>query len=396
MLKLMMAGESHGQAMLAIVEGLPAGVPVRQVDIDRHLWRRQLGYGRGGRMQIERDRVRVLSGIRGGHTLGSPVSMVVENLDWQNWQPVMEVWGETSESAAFTCPRPGHADLAGGMKYGHRDLRNVLERASARETVSRVAAGALVRTLLRQLGVVVGSHVLQVGDVRAPALGDISAWTPDQLEQWQEGVDGASVRCADQDANRSLVSAIDGAASSGHSLGGVFEVVAVGLPPGLGSHVHPDRRLDGWLAGALMSIPGVKAVEIGDGWSTAGLTGQSSHDEIVPGPDGPTRLSNRSGGVEGGVTTGAPLVIRCAMKPISTQVRALRTVDLGTGAATLAHVERADTCAVPAAAVVGEAEVAMVVARAALEKFGGDNLSETRRNLDGYLREVSGRWVTGI
>lgn len=381
----MTAGESHGPALVGILEGMPAGVPVRADLIDAELARRQGGYGRGGRMKIERDRVEILGGVRHGLTLGSPVALLIRNRDWSNWETVMSpapVEGEESAAAiaakAVTCPRPGHGDLAGGIKYGHRDLRNVLERASARETAARVAVGAICQSLLGELGIRLAAHVVSIGGVAA----DVAALSADGIDAL---VRSSPVYCADPAAAGEMVAAIDRARQEGDSLGGVFEVVAEGVPVGLGSHVSADRRLDARLAAALMGIPAIKGVEVGLGFEAARRPGSLVHDEILPGF---RRETNRAGGIEAGISNGEPIVVRAAMKPIATLYRPLRSVDIATGEPVAAAVERSDTCAVPAASVVGQAAVAFVLAQAALEKLGGDSLDELRRNLDAHLAAV--------
>ncbi len=390
MLRVLTAGESHGPALVATIEGLPAGLRVSQNDIDHQLGRRQAGYGRGGRMKIEKDRARVLSGIRHGLTLGSPVAIMVENRDWTSWSHAMDAWEPVAQGdyQPVTRPRPGHADLVGGMKYGHRDLRNVLERASARETAARVAAGALARVLLLSLGMAVGSHITRVGAASAgPA--PTSFDDPGEICSWQDVVDKSPLRCQDAGSTRAMMAAIDDAREGGHSLGGVFEIVSTRMIPGLGSYVHWDRRLDTQLGGALMGIPGIKGVEIGDGFSLAAVPGNSAHDDIVRDNDRLVRPTNRAGGLEGGVTTGEPLVIRCAMKPIATQAQPLQSVDLATGEPSPAQKERADICAVPSAGVIGEAVVALVLAGAVLSKFGGDNMDDIRDSAARYRKRVS-------
>lgn len=406
MLRYLTAGESHGKALVAIVEGLPAGLYVTREHIDAELARRQRGYGRGRRMQIEQDRVEILAGIRYGYTLGSPVALMVENRDWKNWVDVMTpdpVEGKGGEhiptGERVTRPRPGHADLVGALKYGHRDLRNVLERASARETTMRVAVGALAKRLLDEFGIKVMSHVIQLGSVVAQVQGD--------YEEIFQRAEASEVRCADDDASGKMKALIDQAKQEGDTLGGIFEVVATGVPPGLGSHVHWDRKLDARLAQALMSIQAIKGVEVGLGFGVASRFGSQVHDAIgyrsyppaEPGPGdfqgaerpGFFRMTNRAGGFEGGMTTGEPVVVRAAMKPISTLYRPLDSVDFYTKEPFKASIERSDTCALPAAGVIGEAVVAIELARAFLEKFGGDSLEEIRRNYLGYvkaLREV--------
>jgi chorismate synthase len=370
MLRYLTAGESHGRALVAILEGVPAGLPLAAADIDAELARRQRGYGRGARMEIERDRVEITAGVRGGETLGSPLALRIENRDWESWQEVM---AETAPLAGtpVTCPRPGHADLAGAIKYSRADLRDILERASARETAARVAVGAVARRLLREFGISLGSHVLAIAGIWA---GD----TPASARETAEAAEASPVRCADPVASLEMMRAIDRAKQEGDSLGGVWEVIATGLPVGLGSHVHWDRRLDGRLAAAVMSIPGIKGVEIGLGFEAAGLPGTAVHDSIRVGrEDGCLiRLTNHAGGVEGGITNGEPIVVRAAMKPIPTLTQPLDSVDITDFTARPAAAERSDVCAVPAAAVVGEAVVAFELARAAQEKYGGDSLRE--------------------
>ncbi len=393
-LRFTTAGESHGQALTTIMEGLPAGLSVDGERIDHELRRRQGGYGRGGRMRIESDRAEILSGVRHGETLGSPVSLLIRNRDWENWTEIMSVQPpeeapDEGEMRRVYLPRPGHADLVGVLKYDRADARDILERASARETAARVAAGSLARLLLEEVGVDIGSHVTRLGSVEAA----VPAELPDDLNSTS---DVSPVRCLDSEAEGRMIEEIDAAKKAGDTLGGIFEVVVRGLPVGLGSHVSWDRKLDGRLAGAVMSIHAVKGVEIGDGQSGAGRPGSRVHDEISSDPGlerggGFVRLTNRAGGLEGGVTTGAPLVVRGAMKPISTLMQPLRSVDIRTGERADAVRERSDVCALPAAGVVGEAMVALVLADALLEKFGGDSLTELRRNLDGYLERLRAR-----
>jgi chorismate synthase len=386
MLRWLTAGESHGRALVAIYEGLPAGVEVTTADVAAALARRRAGYGRGARMKFEQDEVEITGGVRHGRTLGGPVAIRVANTEWPKWETVMsadpvppEDLADVARNAPLTRPRPGHADLAGMQKYGHDDARPVLERASARETASRVALGEFARQYLRQsFGIEVVSHVVSIGAVCAPA---------GVLPGPQDGprVDADPVRCLDGAASAAMREEIDAARKDGDTLGGVVEVIGYGLPPGLGSHVHWDRRLDGRLAAALMSIQAIKGVEIGDGFTTARRRGSQAHDEIEPAADGIRRTTNRAGGIEGGMSTGEVLRVRAAMKPISTVPRALATVDVRTGEPAKAINQRSDVTAVPAAGVVAEAMVALVLADAAAEKFGGDSVPEVRRNHRGYL-----------
>jgi chorismate synthase len=389
MLRWLTAGESHGRALVAVCEGLPAGVEVTSADLAAALTRRRAGYGRGARMKFEQDEVELTGGVRHGVTLGGPIAIRIGNTEWPKWETVMapdpvaaDVLAAQARSAPLTRPRPGHADLAGMQKYGHDDARPVLERASARETAARVALGELARRLLRQvLGAEVLSHVVALGSVTAPA-GLVPG--PDDLAV----IDADPVRCLDPAASTAMQAEIDAAHRDGDTLGGVVEVVIHGLPPGLGSHVHWDRRLDGRLAGALMSIQAIKGVEVGDGFQTAARRGSAAHDEIEGGADGVRRRTNRAGGIEGGMSTGEPVRLRAAMKPISTLPRALDTVDVRTGEAAKAINQRSDVTAVPAAGVVAESMAALVLADAVLEKFGGDSVAETARNADSYLKSL--------
>lgn len=394
MLRFTTAGESHGPALVAILEGIPAGVPLRAEDIDRELHRRQQGYGRGRRMQIERDTVEFQGGVRAGETTGAPIAMRVINRDWKNWEDVMDPAPRAGDAEGprrrtLTRVRPGHADLTGLLKYDRTDARDILERASARETTMRVACGAVARALLAQFGVSVGSHVVH--------LGGIDARPPEPLpDDINAAADASPVRMLDRSAEAEIIARIDAAKREGNTLGGICEVVARGLPVGLGSHVSWDRKLDGRLGQALLSIPAVKAVEIGLGVETARRTGAEVHDEIHPAPEavrtgGVRRSTNRAGGLEGGMTTGEPLVLRVAMKPIATLMRPLATVDVATGEPADAAAERSDVTAVPAMGVIAEAMVALVLANAWLEKFGGDSLVEVARNHDAYLQHVAGR-----
>jgi len=379
MLRLLTAGESHGKGLVAVLDGLPAGVAVSPKQIADELARRRHGYGRGGRQRFEADAFEVLSGVRHGATLGSPIALTIPNVEWEDkYRDLMAVDGEPDPAARLTRPRPGHADLVGALKYGFDDVRNVLERASARETAARVAAGAFCKAFLGALGISVLSHVVQIGKVRAgrrrsPEPGDL------------EAVDASPVRCADPEAAKAMTAEIDRLRKAKDTVGGVFEVLAYGVPPGVGSYVQSDRKLDARLAAALMSIQSVKGVEVGDGFATAARPGSKAHDEIVVRAGRLTRASARAGGIEGGMSTGQPIRVRAAMKPFSTVPQPLRTVDLDTGAPAVAIKQRTDVCAVPAGGVVGEAVVAFVLADAILEKFGGDSVGETRGNLDRYL-----------
>jgi chorismate synthase len=389
------AGESHGRGLVTLVEGLPAGLSISAAhDIDPELTRRQGGYGRGGRMKIERDAAEFIAGVRLGETIGSPLAMVIWNRDWQNWQTAMSPEAPAEDVAEKTLrrvhlPRPGHADLVGVLKYDRNDARDILERASARETTARVAAGAVAKKLLREFGITVESHIV--------SMGSIVAHIPDELPaNLNEVVDESPLRTIDPDAERRMIEAIDNARATGNTLGGVFEVVARGMPVGLGSHVSWDRKLDGRIAHALMSIQAMKGVEIGMGFRAASLHGSDVHDEIESDHSqdltgGYRRRRNNAGGLEGGVTTGAPLVARVAMKPLSSLMRPLQSVDLRTDAPADAIRERSDVAALPAAGVVGEAMVAIVLADAMLEKFGGDSLREMRRNYDTYMDQLKAR-----
>jgi chorismate synthase len=394
-LRYLTAGESHGPALVAVLDGMPAGVQVTTRALADELARRRLGYGRGARMSFEADEVELTGGVRHGQTLGGPIAVRVGNSEWPKWETVMaadpvdpDVLAAQSRNAPLTRPRPGHADLAGMQKYDVADARPVLERASARETAARVAVGAVARAFLRQVvGAEVLSHVVAIGGVSAPA-GVVP--TPGD----ERRVDASPVRCADETASAAMVAEIDATRKAGDTLGGVVEVLVYGLPPGLGSHVQGDRRLDARLAGALMSIQAIKGVEVGDGFELARLRGSQAHDEIVRAEGAIRRVTGRSGGTEGGMTTGEVLRVRAAMKPISTVPRALATVDTASGDAAVAINQRSDVCAVPAAGVVAEAMVALVVADAVLEKFGGDSVEETRRNLASYLKRLADRGLS--
>ncbi|HUQ00369.1 MAG TPA: chorismate synthase [Aeromicrobium sp.] len=393
MLRWLTAGESHGPALVAVLEGLPAGVHVTSKDVQAALARRRLGYGRGARMNFEADELEIIGGIRHGVTLGSPIALRIGNSEWPKWETVMaadpvdpDVLASQKRGEPLTRPRPGHADLAGMQKYGFEDARPILERASARETAARVALGEVAAQFLEQtVGATIVSHVIELGSVKAPA-GVIPAKSD------IEALDADPVRCFDPETSTAMVAEIDQAHKDGDTLGGVVEVVVEGLPPGLGSHTHWDRRLDSKLAGALMGIQAIKGVEVGDGFELARTRGSLAHDEIVlaeaGAPMSVKRVSGRSGGTEGGMTTGEILRVRAAMKPIATVPRALRTVDVATGEATAAHHQRSDVCAVPAAGIVAEAMVALVLAEAVLDKFGGDSVAETKRNYEGYLANL--------
>ncbi|WP_394435537.1 chorismate synthase [Streptomyces sp. SGAir0957] len=385
-LRWLTAGESHGPALVATLEGLPAGVPITTEMVADHLARRRLGYGRGARMKFEQDEITFLGGVRHGLSLGSPVAVMVGNTEWPKWEQVMaadpvdpEILAGLARNAPLTRPRPGHADLAGMQKYGFDEARPILERASARETAARVALGAIARSYLKETaGIEIVSHVVELCSVKAPQ-GVYP--TPADVER----LDADPLRCLDADASKAMVAEVDQAHKDGDTLGGVVEVLAYGVPVGLGSHVHWDRKLDARLAGALMGIQAIKGVEIGDGFDLARVPGSKAHDEIVKTDEGIRRVSGRAGGTEGGLSTGELLRVRAAMKPIATVPRALKTVDVATGEATQAHHQRSDVSAVPAAGIVAEAMVALVLADAVAEKFGGDSVTETRRNVTSYL-----------
>jgi chorismate synthase len=396
MVRFLTAGESHGRALVVILEGLPAGLPIDVDAIAAELRRRQGGYGRGRRMQIESDRAEILSGVRGGETMGGPIAMTIENRDWPNWERTMHPGADVpadargANRAPVTRPRPGHADLAGAAKYGRRDIRDILERASARETAARVAAGAVARQLLTRAGVGITSHVWAIGSARLPE----EAVVP--FERAAALPADAPLRCVDPDIERRMIEEIDRARENGDTRGGAFEVIAHGVPIGLGSYIQWDRKLDGRLAQALMSIPAIKAVGVGIGPEAAYRPGSRVHDEIVPGsPDRVppiARPTNNAGGLEGGVTNGEDLRVSAWMKPISTLMKPLRSVDLATMTESPAAIERSDVCAVPAAAVVGEAMVALVLADALMEKFGGDSVAELERALAAWSSSMADRF----
>jgi chorismate synthase len=379
------AGESHGPGLVAVVEGLPAGLEIDRETVDRDMARRQLGHGRGGRMKIEKDAVEVRSGVRHGRTLGSPVAILVANRDYANWEERMNPWPVNADVNEVHLPRPGHADLAGLLKYGHTDVRNVLERASARETAARVAAGGLAKAFLAAVGVSVHSHVLRIGSVEAPAPATLTAADFDD-------VDASPVRCLDKDAEEAMVEEINRLRKANESLGGIFEVRAFGLVPGLGSHTTPDGRLDGRLAQAIVSIQAVKGVSVGEAWDVAARPGSEAHDEIFYSEEkGYHRETNHAGGVEGGMSNGEPLVVQGALKPISTLTKPLRSVDTETKEPAQALRERTDSAVVPAAGVVGEAMVALTLARCYREKFGGDHIDDVRAAIDAYLKRIDWR-----
>ena len=388
MLRWITAGESHGPELVGVLEGFPAGVPLLLESVQEDLARRRLGYGRGARMKFEADEVSFSGGVRHGLTQGGPVALRIQNTEWPKWETIMSPHPvdpselEGGRAAALTRPRPGHADLAGMQKYGFEDARPVLERASARETAARVALGAVARALLNELGVSVLSHTVAIGSVAVPE--DAAIPGPGDIARLDED----PLRCAHPETSQGMVADVDVAHKEGDTLGGIVEVVVRGLPPGIGSYVHWDRRLDSRLAGALMGIQAIKGVEVGDGFATTRRPGSQAHDEIVNDGSGVQRLSDRAGGIEGGMSTGGPLRVRAGMKPISTVPRALKTIDTATGKEAVAHHQRSDVCAVPAAGIVAEAMVMLVIADALLEKFGGDSLAEIQRNLSSYLESI--------
>ena len=386
MLRYLTAGESHGELLMGVIEGMPAGLLIRVTDIDNDLGRRQAGYGRGGRMKIEKDAVKITTGVRWGRTLGSPIGLTIRNKDWDNWRAKMSPDPAFLNNAdPVTRPRPGHADLAGALKYGAQDIRNILERSSARETAMRVAIGAVCKRLLEEFGVSIVSHVIAIGGVYAK----VDKLSSREIRRKTENSD---LRCADHEAEKRMVRKIDEAAKAGDSLGGIFEVIVSGVPVGLGSHVHWDRKLDARLSAALMSIQAMKGVEIGSGFGVANRPGSLVHDEIFWTPkSGFFRRTNHAGGIEGGMSNGEDIALRCAMKPIPTLMKPLRSVDLESKRPFKAAVERSDVCAVPAAGVVGEAVTAFEIATAMIEKFGGDSLEEMRRNFDQYQKHLQER-----
>ncbi len=381
MLRYLTAGESHGKGLVAILEGLPAGLKINQDFIDRQLKRRQMGFGRGGRMKIEGDKINIISGIRGGKTLGSPIAVLIENKDWSNWQNLMDAW-QIKDDVQFTSPRPGHADLSGAIKFNSKDIRNILERASARETAARVALGALTSLFLKEFKIEIIGHVVEIAGVKI----DASELT---FEKIKTGTKSALLNCAVKSKEKEMKNKIEEAISLNVTVGGKFEVRVKNVPVGLGSFIQWDKRLDGRLAQAVMSIPAIKAVEIGLGAGASGKSGPQVLDEIFyQSRKGFFRKTNYAGGIEGGISNGEEIIVRATMKPIPSLKKPLDSVDLVTKKAVKAQVERGDVCAVPAASIVGEAVVSLVLAEAFLEKFGGDNLTEIKRNFDGYLKQV--------
>lgn len=382
-LRFFTAGESHSKALVAIIEGMIAGLPLNEKYIAAHLKRRQVGYGRSSRMQLEEDKAEIISGVRHGLTLGSPISLLIKNMVWEDWKEAMSISPVTTKVEPITSPRPGHADLAGVIKYGMDDIRPILERASARETAARVAVGAVARRFLEEFEIIIQSHTVNIGGHWAKR---------GSTMDWQQ-VENSTVRCAENEAKKAMISAIDEAKEKGDTLGGVFELVATGVPVGLGSHVQWDRRLDGLIAQAIMSIHAVKGVEIGDGFTLTDVKGSKAHDVIKPGSGKAAsswhRPTNRAGGIEGGISNGQPIVVRAAVKPIVTLGKPLPSVDLRSGETTRAHYERSDICVVPAAGVIGEAMLAIVLADAMLDKFGGDSLKEILTNYHSYIKSFS-------
>lgn len=386
MLRYLTAGESHGELLMGIIEGIPSGLLIRVTDIDRDLARRQVGYGRGGRMKIEKDSVKIYTGVRWGRTLGSPVGLMIRNKDWENWRDKMSpdpMFLNTAEPV--TRPRPGHADLAGALKYGVTDIRNILERSSARETAMRVAVGSVAKRLLAEFGIEVVSHVLSIGGVFAKV-------PKASFQEIRKRAEASELRCADHDAEKRMMKKIDEAMAAGDTLGGVFELIITGVPVGLGSHVHWDRKLDGRLASSLMSIQAIKGVEVGAGFGVANKPGSQVHDEILwSRKEGFYRKTNMAGGIEGGMSNGEAIVLRAAMKPIPTLYKPLRSVDMTSKKPFKASIERSDACAVPAAGVVAEAAAAFELAMAMIEKFGGDSIEEMKRNYHGYDKHLKAR-----
>ncbi len=386
MLRFLTAGESHGELLIGIIEGMPSGLLIRITDIDRDLARRQVGYGRGNRMKIEKDAVKIYTGVRWGRTMGSPIGLIIRNKDWENWRDKMSPDPMFLNSAEpVTRPRPGHADLSGALKYGMTDIRNVLERSSARETAMRVAVGAVAKRLLEEFGIEVVSHVLSIGGVfaKVPKL---------TLQELKKRAEASELRCSDPDAEKRMMRKIDETKVAGDSLGGVFEVIISGVPAGLGSHVHWDRKLDGRLAAALMSVQAIKGVEVGAGFGSANRPGSQLHDEIFWNrKQGFYRKTNMAGGIEGGISNGEIITLRAAMKPIPTLMKPLRSVDLSSKKPFKASVERSDVCAVPAAGVVAEAAAAFEIAAAMIEKFGGDSIDEMKRNCHSFLKHMKTR-----
>lgn len=384
MIRYITSGESHGQALVGIVEGVPAGLPISSEYINHHLWRRQQGYGRGGRMRIETDTVEILSGVRFGKTIGSPIALMIRNKDWQNWTERMAVEGSGKGIEKITVPRPGHADYVGSVKYGFDDIRNVIDRASARETAMRVACCSIARKLLEDFGIHIGSHVISIGSAESNDLGRLNKMVRTltiQGNAWSvaSAADASEVRMLEKSAESRAIAAIKACKKKGDTLGGIFEVIVSGVPVGLGSYVQYDRKLDGQLAQAVMSIHAVKGVEIGDGFENARRFGSEVHDELLASSRTPKRPTNRAGGLEGGVTNGEHLIIRGAMKPIATLANPLRSMDITSKKTVTSRYERSDVCAVPACAVIGEAVVAPIVANAFLEKFGGDSIVEIKK-----------------
>ncbi len=395
-IRFLTAGESHGQGLVGILEGIPAGLKISEDEIFHELQRRQTGYGRGGRMQIETDRARIMSGVRFGKSLGSPIALLIQNADWKNWTTKMAVEESEQSVPEIHVPRPGHADFAGALKYGHTDVRNVLERASARETAMRVALGAIAKKLLDEFAIKIVSHVVQIHSVKN-AFTVVNYGVNDQnvgfeLQEISDMADESSLRCLDSQIEKQMTAVIDEAKANRDTVGGVFEVVALNVPVGLGSHVHWDRKLDALVSNAMMSIPAMKGVDIGAGFKTASLFGSEVHDQIFYDKKKKCyyRSSNHAGGLEGGITNGMPLVVRVAMKPISTLMQPLDSVDMATKEKVQAHVERSDVCAVPAASIIGESILALVLADAFLEKFGGDSIDEIQNTYEYWKRKIDG------